>query len=446
MANLKERADFGKLYPLLCYRMAENRLHRIFGKNTWWKDAFCPERTFTLFAAKDADSAQGFRDARECVQILETLTNALELLRQTQKQYPLFRNMEHMRLMILKNMRIFGNYTTEENVCRVLGEAWEDVRKMVLYKKEEGAAVNGSRSGEKMDGIATRIWDDDAAVYENFDPDYMEQNLHTFNEFLQKRMELHGWDIYALGDGIYAEPKKSLIPIFQGKAKPKPKKLKMLQERLGMHWKDYAPGFLTEDVAEYKKYVQMMRAYYSGKYAEGRKLLDELEGKIDWKYGTNEQLGLYWDALFDWKEKKITEQEKNMELWKVVEYSGVKREKLAEVGASLMRPEWQALIEIAWNYEGENLDFLARVLKKQKEYLEETGKIGFFPEYYIKILCCLCHIARKWGDFEGAEQYADQGLRMMYWLDLYTEWGVLLFEKFRIVEGRKEREDGRRRF
>ncbi len=233
MANLKERADFGKLYPLLCYRMAENRLHRIFGKNTWWKDAFCPERTFTLFAAKDADSAQGFRDARECVQILETLTNALELLRQTQKQYPLFRNMEHMRLMILKNMRIFGNYTTEENVCRVLGEAWEDVRKMVLYKKEEGAAVNGSRSGEKMDGIATRIWDDDAAVYENFDPDYMEQNLHTFNEFLQKRMELHGWDIYALGDGIYAEPKKSLIPIFQGKAKPSRKSLKCCRNALG---------------------------------------------------------------------------------------------------------------------------------------------------------------------------------------------------------------------
>jgi len=35
-----------------------------------------------------------------------------------------------------------------------------------------------------------------------------------------------------------------------------------------------------------------------------------------------------------------------------------------------MKTEWRALMEISWNYEGENLNFLAKVLKKQKEYLE----------------------------------------------------------------------------
>lgn len=46
---------------------------------------------------------------------------------------------------------------------------------------------------------------------------------------------------------------------------------------------------------------------------------------MDWKYETNEQFATYWDALFDWQEGKITESEKNAEMWKVIEYSGIKK-------------------------------------------------------------------------------------------------------------------------
>lgn len=413
LANVKDRADLGKLYPLLCYRMAENRLYKIFGKNTWWEKTFDAKIQPYLFAREDGNMTQALRDAQECLEILLNYLDALKMLCWTQKQYPLFQKIEHMYLMIVKNMQIFGSYTTEENTWRVLEGAWEDVQKMVS-DREEGVAV-----------------------CDNFDPDYMERSLHSLEELLYERMEMHGLDIYGLGDGIYADPKKSLTPILKGTAKPKPKKHKKLQQRLGMHWGNYDPGFLTKEDAEYKKYARMMRAYYGGKYEEGRKLLEELEEKMDWGYETNEQFGTYWDALFDWKQGKITEQEKNVEMWKVVEYTGVKKERLAEVGGSLMRPEWRALMEIAWNYEGEDLNFLARVLKKQKEYLEEKRNAGFFREYYIKILYCLCHIERKQGNLDGAEQYADKGLQMMYWLDMYTQWGALLFEKFRIVEERK---------
>lgn len=144
--------------------------------------------------------------------------------------------------------------------------------------------------------------------------------------------------------GIYSDPIKSLMPILKGKATPKPQKLQMLQKRLKMEWKMYDPGFITEEDKEYKKFARMFRMYGDGKFEEGRELLYELEEKIDWKYMINEQFGIYWDALFEWKERKITEEEKNQEMWRVVEYSGVKREKFAEVGCALM--------EISWNYGG----------------------------------------------------------------------------------------------
>ena len=158
----------------------------------------------------------------------------------------------------------------------------------------------------------------------------------------------------------------------------------------------------------------MMRAYNEGKFKEGQKLLEELEEKMDWNYMTNEQLGIYWEALFSWKEEKITEEEKNLEMWKILGYSGVKREKFAKVGADLTKTEWKALVEIAWNREGEVLLFLQQVFKKQEEYMEETGRASFYPEYYIKILYCLSSIAREIGDLDEAEYYADKGSCAVY--------------------------------
>lgn len=130
-------------------------------------------------------------------------------------------------------------------------------------------------------------------------------------------------------------------------------------------------------------------------------------------------------------------------MWKVVEHSGIKKERFAVAGGSLLRQEWRALMEVAWNYEGEDLDFLVKALKKQKGYLEDKGNIGFFREYYIQILYCLCHIERERGNLDEAEQYADQGLRMIYCLDLYTQWGALLFEKFWIVKNKNQKKEMR---
>ncbi len=41
------------------------------------------------------------------------------------------------------------------------------------------------------------------------------------------------------------------------------------------------------------------------------------------------------------------------------------------------------------------------------------------------------------GNPDEAMQCADAGLRAVYHLNLYTQWGALLFEKFRIVEDLK---------
>lgn len=94
-------------------------------------------------------------------------------------------------------------------------------------------------------------------------------------------------------------------------------------------------------------------------------------------------------------------------------------------------------MEISWNYGGEDISFWIKVLKKQRKYLEDKRAIGFFPEYYIKILYCLCHMEREMGNPDEAMQCANAGLRALYHLNLYTKWGALLFEKFRIVEDLK---------
>ena len=108
----------------------------------------------------------------------------------------------------------------------------------------------------------------------------------------------------------------------------------------------------------------------------------------------------------------------------------MKREKFAEVGCSLMRLEWWALMEISWNYEGEDKSFWIKVLKKQREYLEDKQAAGFFPEYFIKILYCLCHMEREMGNLDEAMQCADAGLRAVYHLNLYTQWGRFCLRSF----------------
>ena len=427
----KDRADTGKLYPLLCYRMAKNRLRGIFGDNMWWEEGRCKaiwsspgtKKTVSrlepeaLFAGQNG--AERFKDAKESIKILEDLTDGLKLLGLTQRNFPLFLKMEFLRLGLLRGMPYFGDHKEEESTSQILLGAWEDICELIVSNSGDKSVYNG------MDD------------FDDLDSDYAERCMHNLPEILGERLYLLGLDVYQLGEDIYSDPIKSLMPILKGKATPKPQKLQMLQKRLKMNWKMYDPGFITEEDGEYKKFALMFRMYGDGKFEEGRKLLSELEEKLNWKYMTNEQFGVYWDALFDWKEGKITEEEKNQEMWKVVEYSGVKREKFAEVGCSLMRLEWWALMEISWNYEGEDKSFWIKVLKKQRKYLEDKRAIGFFPEYYIKILYCLCHMEREMGNPDEAMQCANAGLRAVYHLNLYTQWGALLFEKFRIVEDLK---------
>ena len=476
LTTAKDRADVTKLHPLLCYRMAENRLHRIFRKNIWWeKDTRGEMITFVEMGVEEVEE---FQYAEEYMQTLKFLTEGLTELSLAQKQFPLFRKMEKLRLALLQRIPLFGEHTMEENTWHVLERAWEGLCRVVWEKEnnenlaaeaaiakemdnetmlsgagirmEEGAGRNkeiikygGMAHTEHM--LQGDIVNKEYIRYKtflnakNFDVDYTERSVHNFRELLGRRMQMHDWDVCELGDEIYADPKKSLLPILKGKAKPKPKKRKALQERLGISLKKFDPGFLTLDNAEYKKYARMMRAYNEGRFNEGQKFLDELEEKIDWNYMTNEQLGTYWDALFSWKEGKITEEEKNQEMWKILEYSGVKREKFMEVGADLTKTEARALTEIAWNREGEELLFLQQVLKRQEEYLEETGKMGLYPEYYIKILYCLSSIAREAGSLDEAEYYVDKGLYAVYEMNLYVQWSAFLFAKFRIVEDRKKR-------
>ena len=428
-ATAKDQVNKRRLYPLLCYRMAMCELRGMFGRDMWegedTENRLLAEEEAITFVEEGADERREFRHAQKYMQILENLTDALKDLSLAQKQYSLFRKMEHLRLVLLRRMPLFGEHTAEENIWYVLEEAWKGMRR---------AAAMCGRRGDNGSTEAFQI----AVVSDSIDPDYTERSIHNFAELLEQRMELHGMDIYELADTIYADPQKSLTPIFQGEARPKPKKRRALQDRLGMSWEKFDPGFLTDDDREYKKYAQMARAYNEGRIEEGRKLLDELEEKMDWGYLTNEQFGKFWDARFDWKSGKITEKEKNEEMWKILEYSGVKRGKFTEVGCSLTKTEWRALTGIAWSHEGEDLVFLLHVLKKQKEYLEETKAAGFFPEYYIKILYCLCHLRRELGNLDEAEKYANQGLGAMYEMNLYTQWGSFLFEKFRIVEDRKQ--------
>lgn len=496
LTTSRDRADVTKLHPLLCYRMAENRLHRIFGKNTWWeeepekraKGKFTAKKEIITFTEHGVEEVEEFGYAEEYMRTLKNLTEGLAELSLAQKQFPLFRKMERMRLVLLQRIPLFGRHTVEENTWRVLERAWEELCRAVKKKKDNEnimayAALTKEKDSKRMsvmedsrikEGVGgnKEIVEYQGMVYtenagciadteymiqeiivstehmeektigntENFDVDYMERSVHNFCELLSRRMQLHDWNIFELGDEIYADPKKSLLPILKGKAKPKPKKRRALQERLGISLKKFDPGFLTFEDTEYKKYAHMMRAYNEGKFKEGQKLLEELEEKMDWNYMTNEQLGIYWDALFSWKEEKITEEEKNLEMWKILEYSGVKREKFAKVGADLTKTEWKALVEIAWNREGEDLLFLQQVFKKQEEYMEETGRASFYPEYYIKILYCLSSIAREIGDLDEAEYYADKGLCAVYGMDLYIQWSAFLFAKFRIVEDRKNRE------
>lgn len=436
-ATARDQADRRKLYPLLCCRMADNRLRKMFGENAFWEETpwwaktisqeekttggkvgkaeFSPQKYMITFAEDNMEEQEKIRNAEEYMRILGNLIEGLKELSLAGRQYPLFHKMETMRLILLQKIPLFGEYTGEKNIWRVLGQAWEGLRQAAA---KMGVTVD-------MDSL---------------DPDYGERSVHSFQELLGKRMELHGWGVYELGDAIYADPKKSLTPILEGKSEPKPKKLKALQERIGISWKKYDPGFLTNDDAEYKKYARMARAYSRGEIKEGQRLLAELKEKMDWSYQTNEQFAQYWEALFDWKSGEITEEEKNKEMWKILEYSGAKREKFAEVGCSLSKTEWRALTEIAWNCEGEDKEFLCRVMKKQKEYLKETEMLGFYPEYYIKMLYCLCYLEREMKNLEKAEQYAEEGLAAMYELNLYIQWGAFLFEKFRIVEDKKQGE------
>ena len=162
----------------------------------------------------------------------KNLTEGLAELSLAQKQFPLFRKMERMRLVLLQRIPLFGRHTVEENTWRVLERAWEELCRAVKKKKDNEnimayAALTKEKDSKRMsvmedsrikEGVGgnKEIVEYQGMVYtenagciadteymiqeiivstehmeektigntENFDVDYMERSVHNFCELL----------------------------------------------------------------------------------------------------------------------------------------------------------------------------------------------------------------------------------------------------------------------
>ena len=219
-------------------------------------------------------------DAGERMECLEICGNAVERLRDAGRTYYLVELLEIRRQLLEDQL---GELTEEE--------------------QEENLAVQ--RENEELLRVIQNLYREYEVTDYMEDCTYLYQQKWVFpiGEVLKIRRTMFGMTQEQLCDGICSV--KSLRRVEQGKTDIQREVREKLLNRLGLSGQLQWTRLITSDRAVVKQAEQLAKYQNGQNYVETRKLLEKLKAKVTMEIPQNKQFIIETEALLDYYEKKI---------------------------------------------------------------------------------------------------------------------------------------------
>lgn len=267
---------------------------------------------------------------------------------------------------------------------------------------------------------------------ENFFPIYVEPHLCSINAILKERRIIQGKTREELV-GIICDP-RTLERQEKNQSKPQKRVWKSLFSELGLSSLKYEGSIITRDYKDFQKFEAMVRAYNKGNIKEAMTFYQELVKILDRNEFTNRQFVKYWGAELPFGMGKISREERNQRFWEMMGETLSLKNKEKSFSCWLTKYEKEALDSIAWDCEGEEIEEILPLLKRQfcrnfnvAERIMERG-------FYEKVLYNIARGYLSSGNLWRAEQYITLAMEQRRFQDWGLSWNRIFFLRFRIEE------------
>lgn len=325
--------------------------------------------------------------------------------------------------------------------CRMLSERQEFLS--LFIKMEElkfevmvklGEEVPAGETGclnllKEMMGKYNPVWK------QNIYPDYPERSIYCVNATLRERRLVNGKTIEDMAGDF--DP-RTLKAIENGKRMPQAATKRALFRELGLSTYKYGGSLVTRRYSDFRDSADMIKYNYKGEHKQAEQIYNKLVSGLKKDEIINGQFIDYWGICLRYSEKKFTEEEYRVELWKLFKKTLPKCE---NINADCVLTEYERDIvkNLSWNVKIEDARNLEKVLDTQYlKFCNDDVLVCFFPEYYMAIARCLGRISRLRDDYKKAEDILDKVLSQCFFLQEDFRLGSLFIQSFYLTEDIKK--------
>lgn len=327
---------------------------------------------------------------------LELLTEGCQMLSERHAFLPLFIKMEELKLEVASK----------------------------LGREVPGWEFGCLRVLKEMMGEYHPVWG------QNIYPDYPERAIHCVNTDLRERRLANGKGIKDMTEGL--DP-RTLRAIESGKRMPQTATKNMLFQEFGLSTQKYGGSLVTRRHSDYQDRTKMVKYNYGNKYKDAEQVYKKLIRGLDQDEVINSQFTSYWDIRLRYSGKKITKEEYQKELWRMLKKTLPKCEEI-RVDCVLTEYERWIVRTLGWDVEIKNAAKIEKILHIQYEkFCKDDALVCFFPKYYIAIVYCLARIARLRYDYGQSESILADTLDQFYFLQEDFRLESLFIQHFFLV-------------
>ncbi len=272
------------------------------------------------------------------------------------------------------------------------------------------------------------LWENGEIRKENYDPVYQESHCYSVNAMMLERRRLQKRTREGLVGNV-CDP-RTLERQEKTGSKLHKRIRKGLFEELGLSYLKYDRGIESGDYGDSLIYEQMLQAFDNGGQERAWYLYRKLADKLDMDKLVNRQFEKYWGTELRFQSGRIGRGERDQNLWEMLGWTMPEEGEEQFFSCWLTKYERQALISLAWDCEGGEIQRLLPLLKRQLHRNFNPVGQRIVAEYYDKLLYCIARGYLKIGDSVRAGQYVTLAVRQGAFGERGLSWGWIFSGRF----------------
>lgn len=266
----------------------------------------------------------------------------------------------------------------------------------------------------------------------DFFPTYIEPHLCSINAILKERRIIQGKTREELA-GMICDT-RTLERQEKNESKPQKRVWKGLFSALGLSSLKYESSIVTRSYKDFQKFEAMIRAYDKGNMKEAMVFYQELVAILDMNEFTNRQFAKYWGAELHFSLGEISREERNRQFWEMMGWTLSLENKEKSFSCWLTEYEKEAVDSIAWDCEGEEIEEILPLLKRQFRRNFNVAERIMERGFYERILYSIARGYLRSENLRRAEQYITLAMEQRRFQNRGLSWDRLFFLRFRIEE------------